>query len=49
VTADLELVEAKDGHCDVVYGKYEAKYRTLYVHIIIFGIKWEDRCYTCHL
>ncbi|KAJ3704668.1 hypothetical protein LUZ61_008373 [Rhynchospora tenuis] len=26
LTGDLELLESKDGHCDIVYGKYEPKY-----------------------
>ncbi|KAF3338920.1 protein ENHANCED DISEASE RESISTANCE 2-like isoform X2 [Carex littledalei] len=30
VTGDLELVETIDGYCDIVYGKYEAKYKTLW-------------------
>lgn len=31
LTGDLELVEAIDGHYDVVYGTYDPKYLTWYV------------------
>lgn len=37
LTGDLELVETKDAHSDIVYGKYEAKYKTLYVQILILA------------
>jgi hypothetical protein len=34
LTADLELVEAIDGYCDVVYGIYEPKYLNWYFPLI---------------
>ncbi|XP_078150944.1 ENHANCED DISEASE RESISTANCE protein (DUF1336) isoform X2 [Carex rostrata] len=42
VTGDLELVETIDGHCDIVYGKYEAKYKTLWSSKkdFLFSRKW---------
>ncbi|KAJ1700293.1 hypothetical protein LUZ63_000072 [Rhynchospora breviuscula] len=51
LTGDLELLEAKDGHCDIVYGKYEPKYLSWWNSKIdfVFSRQWfrgQDGNYT---